>query len=303
MYKGNGKLLLSGEYFVLNGANALALPTRMGQSFKVKEQSRGYDLVWKSYDKDDNLWFEAKYSLYNFNILQSTDEEKAQWLGNLIQACCKQNSEFLSTWKGYQVISKIEYPIQWGLGSSSTLINFLAEWADINPYILLFDTLGGSGYDVACARAEGPLIYQMGEEAISINHLGKSLPGAKYLYFVFSGNSQDTYKEIENYTNKTKPSKEVIDRISKISEEFGSVSSYNLIIDLVEEHEDIISAHLEKPKTKDRLFPDFWGQVKSLGAWGGDFYLAVSNKGTEKTQQYFNEKGYNVFFEYDEIIL
>ena len=303
MYKGNGKLLLSGEYFVLSGANALALPTRMGQSFKVKEQSRGYDLVWRSYDQDDNLWFEAKYSLYNFSILQSTDEKKAKWLGNLIQACCKQNSEFLSTWKGYRVTSKIDYPIDWGLGSSSTLINFLAEWADINPYILLFDTLGGSGYDVACARAEGPLIYKMGEESISIDHLGKSLPGSKYLYFLYSGKPQDTAEAVEAYQGVKKPSKRVIDRISEISREFGAVSSYSTIIDLVEEHEDIISAHLDKPKIKELLFPDFWGQIKSLGAWGGDFYLVVSNKGKEATRKYFSDKGYDVFFEYDQIIL
>ena len=303
MYKGNGKLLLSGEYFVLSGANALALPTRMGQSFKVKEQSRGYDLVWRSYDKDDNLWFEAKYSLYNFSILQSTDEDKAKWLGGLIQACCKQNSEFLSTWKGYQVTSKIDYPIDWGLGSSSTLINFLAEWADINPYILLFDTLGGSGYDVACARAEGPLIYHMGQESISIDHLGKSLPGSKYLYFLYSGKSQDTVEAVKAYKQKKNPSKKVIDRISEISREFGVVSSYKTIINLVEEHEDIISEHLDKPKIKELLFPDFWGQIKSLGAWGGDFYLVVSNKGTEVTRKYFSDKGYDIFFEYDQIIL
>ena len=303
MYKGNGKLLLSGEYFVLDGANALALPTRLGQRFKVKEQSRGYDLVWKSYDRDENLWFEAKYSLYNFKILQSTDEEKAKWLGKLIHACCKQNSEFLSTWKGYQVISNIDYPIEWGLGSSSTLINFLAEWADINPYILLFDTLGGSGYDVACARAEGPLIYQMGEESISIDHLGKSLPGSKYLYFVYSGITQETQQEVDQYQKKIKPDTDLIKRISEISLDFSSTSSYSKLVELVGEHEEIMSGYLEKKKIKDSLFPDFWGQIKSLGAWGGDFYLAVSNKGKEKTQEYFKAKGYTEFFEYDQIIL
>lgn len=303
MYKGNGKLLLSGEYFVLNGANALALPTRLGQRFKVKEQSRGYDLVWRSYDQDENLWFEAKYSLYNFKILQSTDEERATWLGKLIQACCKQNSEFLSTWKGYQVAAYLDYPIQWGLGSSSTLINFLAEWADINPYILLFDTLGGSGYDVACARAEGPLIYQKGEEAISIDHLGKSLPGAKYLYFVYSGKSQETTEEVKKYNGKSNPSNKTIERISEISKNLSTATSYSKITELVNEHEDIVSSYLGKEKVKDEFFPDFWGEIKSLGAWGGDFYMVVSNKGKEKTQEYFNSKGYKVFFEYDQIIL
>jgi len=38
-FYGNGKLLLSAEYFVLDGAVALALPTKLGQSLHVQENS------------------------------------------------------------------------------------------------------------------------------------------------------------------------------------------------------------------------------------------------------------------------
>ena len=34
----NGKLLITGEYVVLDGAKALALPTKFGQSLLVKDR-------------------------------------------------------------------------------------------------------------------------------------------------------------------------------------------------------------------------------------------------------------------------
>ena len=53
-----GKLLLSGEYLVLKGARALALPTKLGQtlSFEKKQSSQ---LIWKSLDKNGLSWFSA----------------------------------------------------------------------------------------------------------------------------------------------------------------------------------------------------------------------------------------------------
>ena len=46
-----------------------------------------------------------------------------------------------------------------GLGSSSTLIYCVAEWAEVNPLMLYFKIDDGSGYDVACAFADGPITY------------------------------------------------------------------------------------------------------------------------------------------------
>jgi hypothetical protein len=42
--------------------------------------------------------------------------------------------------------------------------------------------------------------------------------------------------------------------------------------------------------------------MKSLGAWGGDFILATSDRSAKETWAYFNQKGYSVCFQYDEII-
>jgi hypothetical protein len=51
---------------------------------------------------------------------------------------------------------------------------------------------------------------------------------------------------------------------------------------------------------KEALFPDFKGVLKSLGAWGGDFILAISK---ENPKDYFASKGYETIIPYSEMIL
>ena len=44
-YRANGKLLLTGEYLVLKGALALALPTKLGQTMTVRHYEERSDEV------------------------------------------------------------------------------------------------------------------------------------------------------------------------------------------------------------------------------------------------------------------
>jgi hypothetical protein len=55
-----------------------------------------------------------------------------------------------------------------------------------------------------------------------------------------------------------------------------------------------------QPPIKQRLFPDYNGAIKSLGAWGGDFILV---SGTTHPEAYFNSKGYRTIFRYSDLIL
>ena len=50
--KANGKLLLTAEYFVMDGATALALPTRFGQQLSAKDADKAGILQWQSFDSD-----------------------------------------------------------------------------------------------------------------------------------------------------------------------------------------------------------------------------------------------------------
>jgi hypothetical protein len=54
----NGKLLITAEYVVLDGAIALALPTKFGQNLTV-EPAHDKGIQWTSYDADGSCWFES----------------------------------------------------------------------------------------------------------------------------------------------------------------------------------------------------------------------------------------------------
>ncbi|HQF48729.1 MAG TPA: GHMP kinase, partial [Flavobacterium alvei] len=68
----------------------------------------------------------------------------------------------------------------------------------------------------------------------------------------------------------------------------------------LEEHEAEMSTILEMQTIKESLFPDFDGVIKSLGAWGGDFVLVLSD---ENPVEYFNEKGFKTIVSYKDMIL
>ena len=143
-----GKILISSEYFVLKGALALAIPTKFNQSFSFRPENSKI-LVWESYDFNDQIWFDCIINISNFTIESSENDEKAFILLNLLRSAKKLNYRFLESGLGGKVITKLDFPLDWGLGSSSTLINNISKWAEINPYDLLWSNFKGSGYDLS----------------------------------------------------------------------------------------------------------------------------------------------------------
>ena len=69
---------------------------------------------------------------------------------------------------------------------------------------------------------------------------------------------------------------------------------------IIIEHERIISSIIKLKPVKQNLFSDYFGQVKSLGAWGGDFVLVTGN---EDTPKYFQQKGFETILSYKKMIL
>ena len=70
-----GKLLLSGEYFVMDGAKALALPTQLGQHLMVTyKKSYSPCLQWKGVNSLGNTWFEAVFELWKFDLIEGSKE-------------------------------------------------------------------------------------------------------------------------------------------------------------------------------------------------------------------------------------
>lgn len=305
-FRAKGKLLLTGEYFVLDGALALALPTQLGQSLQVLENQSG-NITWTSCDADGSIWFEGTYDLKTIHssYIAQTVSMKApsERLRQIFHAIEQQKPGFFQQFGGLLIDTQLEFPRQWGLGTSSTLIANLAKWADIDPFRLLKDTFGGSGYDIACADATGPLVYQVknGQPKFESIHFHPNF--ANQLYFIYLDQKQDSRQGIAHYREKVKNQPELIDRISELTNQFADCKTLPHFEALIRLHEIIIAETLELQRAKDLYFTDYWGEVKSLGAWGGDFVLATSERSVEETKFYFNEKGFTVVLPYETIIL
>ncbi len=72
----NGKLLLSGEYLILDGATGLALPTTFGQEMLVSNFDSEGVLFWESLDESGDSWFEGKFNLADLKLINYTGQEK-----------------------------------------------------------------------------------------------------------------------------------------------------------------------------------------------------------------------------------
>lgn len=296
----NGKLLLSGEYAILDGAIGLGLPTKYGQHLSVSENESGI-LHWTSLDHEDNVWFKANYSLSPLNVIETNNVEISNRLVQILSETKHLNPAFLSEEKGFRVKAKLTFPRDWGLGSSSTLLNNIASWGDVSPYSLLNATFGGSGYDIACANHKLPVVYKVGKSLpIIVKEVVFKPSFTDKLYFVYLNRKQNSRDAIKTYSSLDFDKEELIHKISEITEKLVTSNTLKELERLLLAHELLISKTIGIAPIKERLFPDFKGTIKSLGAWGGDFILATGN---EKTPYYFKEKGFDTVVPYSEMIL
>ncbi len=294
-------MLLTGEYYVLDGATALAVPTVPGQSMRVSEGS-GSEVLWKSYDRTGQLWYQGSFDLMDFRAIKTTDAQIGDTLTAILKAASRMNGDFLSHWKKYKVDTYLEFDRSWGMGSSSTLISCLAQWADVSPYHLLFDTLGGSGYDVACAQADGPILYRLGTDELHIDYVDFAPAFGEQLYIVYTGRKQDTRTAREHYFANRQHLNGTLEDISKLSVAISQSTSLTQFEKALKEHESIIAKSLKLATVQSERFKDYWGTVKSLGAWGGDCVLATSTEDDARTREYFRGKGCDTVFKFTELM-
>jgi len=286
----------------MDGAKAIALPCKKGQTLQVKPL-RGSDLVWESFDENGDLWFETQISLYDFKPIRTSDDDVSHFLYKLLRGAVRLNSEFLNNWNGFRVNTFLEFPRDWGLGSSSSVIYALSEWADVNPFMLYYEMANGSAYDIACAFGDGPITYIRTEDEISYSEIDLNLPFVKNMYLVHRGRKQNTQASINYYQKTVKNSKQLVQDISNISDEIIGCKNKAAFQKLIAEHERIISDAIGIPAVQKEHFSDFDGTIKSLGAWGGDFMLAVTNGTEAQVKEYFSNKGLKTVVPYSDLVL
>lgn len=268
---------------------------------KVK-QTKKSDIYWYSYDYKGEEWFKAQISLMDFSAIKTSDKTKAAYLQKLLKGAVRLNSEFLSKWNGFDVKTYLEFPNDWGLGSSSSLCYLVAEWADVNPLLLHFEVSEGSGYDVACAGSECAIRYQIEDDTINYSEIDFEPGFLDSLYFVHLNEKVLSNEAIDFYFKKAKNRKSLARTLGELTDSIISSKTLSEFCGLIEEHEAILSKALDLPRIKDQRFSDFEGSIKSLGAWGGDFALVASKLNELEIKSYFKDKGYSTLITYADMI-
>ncbi|MBF0693878.1 MAG: GHMP kinase [Flavobacterium sp.] len=295
----NGKLLLTGEYVVLDGAKALAFPTKFGQDLVVQPIDKP-EIIWNSFDVDSRSWFSDVFPFTEIRTNNASANQIRETLLNILHQVYLLNPDFLNRQSGFSVSTHLTFPRLWGLGTSSTLINNIATWTEVDAFTLLAKTFGGSGYDIAAAKCNHLIVYQVSadnqlyEEAMFNQKLTSSM------YFVYLNRKQNSRASISSYRNQASEVSSAVSEISDITIQIQTATTVRDLQLLLNNHEQILSALLKVDTIKTQLFSDFEGTIKSLGGWGGDFILAISD---DDPSDYFRSRGYDTILKFSEIIL
>lgn len=294
----NGKLLITGEYTVLDGAKAFALPTIAGQYIDIDPIDTN-DIQWESFDSDGSVWYKDNLSLIDIkeNNQHSTLPE-TNTLIKILHEAWLANPDILKK-DGFKVTTRLTFPRQWGLGTSSTLINNIAQWFTINAFELLAKSFGGSGYDIACAQHNTPIVYSLENGKPIVEEVTFNPAYTDQLYFIYLNRKQNSRQAIASYRENRNIVAPLITKIDALTQKILHTNNSNDFREALEQHEEIMSGILKLPTIKQLVFPDFHGTIKSLGAWGGDFVLAVAE---ENPTDYFKSKGFDTIVAYKDMI-
>src|SRR5690606_35210084 len=190
----------------------------------------GNILKWTSLDEKNQVWFDGNFQLDNYfnaqNAQSASHPKVVQTLKEILVAARKLNPDFLSKKSGIEVVTKLNFPRNWGLGSSSTLINNIAQWAKVDAFALHKNSFGGSGYDIACAQSDVAIVFsnkQTPPIVIQIEQL--EWPFTDVVFFVYLNKKQDSKQSILHYNQLGKEKKEFIEKANHITREFLEVKT------------------------------------------------------------------------------
>ncbi len=267
--------MLFGEYAVLAGAWACALPVKFRQNLEVLVTPGDGKVQWQSFDFDGKEWMNCQFRMQDdpsemLSVLRP--------LRQMLDFIAAQKPDLCGELCDLQVRIKASFRKEWGLGSSSALIANLARWSGIDPFALMDVSFPGSGYDVAAAFHDQPVLYRLDGAERVIEPL-PVLPGFLEDYrVVFLGkkvNSRDSVSDV----------REAIDQLAVFSNQLNQWALEALEASVAEDfnramsqYEQLLSQVLGLTPTGNQ-FPEYQGFMKSLGAWGGDALLAEYHPG------------------------
>jgi len=287
---------------VLHGARALAVPLKRGQQMTAVPADTPGIIEWKT-KVEGRDWFSAIFRLNDFEVLETSHNNTAQFISNLLQVCVLLRPELKDTALGHTLYHEIDFDIEWGLGSSSSLVSNMADWLDIDPWTLYRKVFRGSGYDLFCARAVGPILYRLENERPEVVPVNFKPPFSGHLFFVYLGHKQDSQESVKQFSARDFKDEKFIREVSELTDALTVAPTLDEFRTLMRAHEAVLSQLLGLPMVKQQFFSDFEGEVKSLGAWGGDFVMVASEMPETEIRHYFRSKGMPVVFGYEQLVL
>lgn len=290
-FSAHGKLMLFGEYVVMRGIPSLAFPTTLGQTLEVFPSEF---FSWTSFETG-KLWFSMRFDA-DLNILETNNESVAQKLMQILADAKAQKPDLFENPLSFETQSNFNRA--WGFGSSATLISLIAQWSDLDAYAINEKHFGGSGYDIACATASAPIWYNRETKEVRNFNLPKAI--ADKLLFVYSGKKQNSQQEVTRF-GETEIQEEVLSKLKNIIEQITETDNIEQFETYIEQHETILSKILQRPTLKSTDFPDYPFSIKSLGAWGGDFFMATC-RDLDEAKIYFIDSGRDTMFTFNELI-
>ncbi len=300
-YFARGKLLITAEYMILFGARALAVPLTLGQwLIPGNKQSRGIFHWTARYKKQ--TWFETRIRIDTLTVESATDRQTADHLVFLLGELLELKPGFAAQLEKRDITTRLDFDPAWGFGSSSTLTSLLAQWAGADPLQFHFRISRGSGYDVACASANGPLLYELIDDMPVVETIDFYPSFANQLYFIYLGEKQRSDRSVASFLDHYIPTARDIDHFSGLTYRLIKAPTLREFGEIMHEHEESLSGILQKPALREQRFGKLEGYVKSLGAWGGDFALVATDLPESELRSYLENKGISTVFPYKEIV-
>jgi len=301
-FHSNGKLLISGEYLVLDGALAMAVPTKFGQRLDVSLHDSFSGIRWEAYVLNKG-WLHVSFGSRLFNIIHTNDQKLAIHLKNILKKAFELGNIGVDNQKGILIRTNLDFDRNWGLGSSSTLLSNIGYWLNVDPFSLSKQTSSGSGFDVAAARSDKPIFYQLVDGQPEVSSIDFQPAFKDQLYFVHLNSKKNSEESVKSYKTKERANQQDISEISGLSKIIAGAKELIDFDKALVEHENILSKVLGIDRIKKQFFSDFPGEIKSLGAWGGDFVMATYSGPESNLRDYFKAKGKSTILRFDDMVL